>query len=155
MKRYFHGEHKTGPYFEGWYFKCQTLDGRSLALIPAFHISEHGEQSASMQVITGDRAWHLEYPASAFSASGDVLHSEIGGNCCSKEGLLLNVERRGLSLHGRLRFTGCICAIVLNGHEYRLAAYRGVKIQSWSAKDATLRQRKHRLEVSHLGYCKR
>ncbi len=155
MKKYFHGERKTGPYFEGWYFKCQTLDGRSLALIPAFHISEHGEQSASMQVITENQAWYLEYPASSFSASGDVLHIEIGGNCFSEEGLLLNVEQRGLSLHGRLRFTGCICAIVLNGREYRLATYRSVKIQSWSSEGAILRQGKHRLEVSHLGYCKR
>lgn len=241
MKKYFRRGHKTGPYFEGWYFKCQALDGRSLALIPAFHTGEHGEQGASVQVITEDRAWYLEYPASSFSASGDALPVEIDGNCFSEEGLLLNVEQRGLSLHGRLhfgpflplksdimgpfrwfanmecahsvismehtlqgrlelngcildfgggtgyaeadrgrsfpsaylwtqcrwpdcslmlsiaaiplgklRFTGCICAIVLNGQEYRLATYRGAKIQSWSSKGAILRQRKHRLEVELL-----
>ena len=27
-----------------------------------------------------------------------------------------------------LRFTGCICAVIYRGHEYRLAAYKGVKI---------------------------
>lgn len=51
---------------------------------------------------------------------------------------------------GGLHFTGCICAIVLNGQEYRIATYRGVKIQSWSPKGAVLRQGKYRLEAELL-----
>lgn len=35
---WYHGEKKTSSYFEGWYLKCQTRDGRCLALIPAIHI---------------------------------------------------------------------------------------------------------------------
>lgn len=36
--KYFHGETRSAPYFEGWYLKHQTENGQALALIPAFHI---------------------------------------------------------------------------------------------------------------------
>ncbi len=241
MKQYFHGEKKSGPYFEGWYFKCQTRDGHSLALIPAMHIREDGKKSASVQVVTEDDAWWLDYPASSFIASRDSLRIQIDGNSFSEEGLLLAIEREGLSLHGRvrfgpfqflksdimgpfrwlanmecahsvismghtlqgqlelnghvldlsggmgyieadrgrsfpkeylwtqcmwegcslmlsiaaiplgrLRFTGCLCAVVLNGQEYRLATYRGASIQHWSSKGGVLIQGKYRLEVQLL-----
>ena len=104
MKKYFHGSNKSGPYFEGWYFKCQTRDGRSLALIPAFHINENGERSASIQVVTDKQAWYLDYPVSAFAASQDSLHIVIGENRFFDAGLHLNVEQDGLSLHGRVEF---------------------------------------------------
>lgn len=241
MKQYFHGENKPGPYFEGWYFKCQTRDGHSIALIPAMNIREDGKKSASVQVITEDDAWWLEYSASSFAASPDSLRIQIGGNSFSEDGLLLDIEREGQSLHGRVlfgpfqflksdimgpfrclanmecahgvismghslegqlelngyildlcggtgyieadrgrsfpteylwtqcmwkdcslmmsiatiplcktRFTGCICAIVLNGQEYRIATYRGARIQRWSSEGAVLIQGKYRLEVQLL-----
>ena len=241
MKKYFHGANKSDLYFEGWYFKCQTQDGRSLALIPAFHASENGEQSASIQVVTDKQAWYLDYPAPAFAASQDSLCIVIDENRFSEAGLHLNVEREGLSLQGKvefgpfqtlksdimgpfrwfanmecahsvlsmrhmlqgqleinndvldfnggigyieadrgrsfpttylwtqclwdscslmlsiatiplgkLRFTGCICAIVLDGKEHRLATYRGVRIMNWSSKVASLHQGKYRLEVELL-----
>lgn len=241
MKKYFHGANKSGSYFEGWYFKCQTRDVQSLALIPAFHISENGEQSASIQVVTDKQAWYLDYPPSAFTASQDFLHIVIGENRFSEVGLHLNVEQEGLSLHGKvevgplqilrsdimgpfrwlanmecvhsvismrhtlrgqleinndvldfnagigyieadrgrsfpttylwtqclwdncslmlsiatiplgkLHFTGCICAIVLNGREYRLATYQGARILNWSSEGASLCQGKYRLEVELL-----
>lgn len=241
MKQYFYGGNKPGPYFEGWYFKCQTRDGQSFALIPAMHIREDGKKSASLQVITEDDAWWLEYSASLFIATSYSLCIQIGGNTFSEDGLLLDIEQEGLSLHGRvsygpfqflqsdimgpfqwlanmecshsvisighslqgqlalngrvlnlnggmgyieadrgrsfpteylwtqcmwegcslmlsiaaipfgkLRFTGCICAIALNGQEYRIATYRGVRIQRWSSKGAVLIQGKYRLEVQLL-----
>lgn len=241
MKQYFYGDSKSDSYFEGWYFKCQTQDGDSLALIPAIHISGDGKRSASIQVITEDRAWWLEYPALSFTASRNSLGIQIDKNCFSEDGMLLDVEREGLSMHGRvnfgpfhylesdimgpfrwlsnmecahsvismghmlqgqlklngrildlnkgtgyieadrgrsfpaaylwtqcmwedcslmlsiatipfgkIRFTGCICAIVLNGQEHRIATYRGAKIQNWSAHGAILRQGRYRLEVQLL-----
>ena len=104
MKKYFLGANKSGPYFEGWYFKCQTRGGRSLGLIPAFHISEKGEQSASIQVVTDKQAWYLDYPVSAFTASQDSLRIVIGENCFSDAGLHLYVDQEGLSLHGKVEF---------------------------------------------------
>ena len=241
MKKYFHGLNKSGPYFEGWYFKCQTKDGQSLALIPAFYIGENGHQSASIQVVTDKQAWYLDYPATAFETPQDSLHIAISENRFSDAGLYLNLEQENLSLYGKvefgslqmlksdimgpfkwfanmecvhsvismrhtlrgqleinndildfnrgigyieadrgksfptnylwtqclwdncslmlsiatiplgkLHFTGCICAIVLDGKEYRIATYRGVRILNWSSKGASLRQGKYRLEVDLL-----
>ena len=70
--KYYHGAGRRGPYFEGWYLKCQTRDGRALALIPAVHQDRTGRRSASLQVLAEDGAWWLEYPESALQASGDL-----------------------------------------------------------------------------------
>ena len=51
---------------------------------------------------------------------------------------------------GKLHFTGCICSIIQAGQEYRLATYRGVRIQNWSPEGAILIHGKHRLEVQLL-----
>ena len=44
-------------------------------------------------------------------------------------------------------FTGCICAILYGGKEYRLATYRGVRIRAASAEQLRLAQGKLFLEV--------
>ena len=48
--RFFHGGKQRGPYFEGWYLKHQSGEGKSLALIPAFHADPGGRRRASLQV---------------------------------------------------------------------------------------------------------
>ena len=240
MKQYFYGEDRHGPYFEGWYFKCQTKDGFCISFIPAMHINKAGEKSASLQIITENRSWYLEYPFSSFSASVDVLDITLAGNCFSEAGICINIEQEDLFLHGRidfgtfnrlksdimgpvrlisnmecvhcivsmnhilngklkledrvfdfdgglgyiegdrgrsfpssylwsqclwndcsvflsvakitvakLHFSGCICVIKLNEREYRLATYRGSKIENWSEKGVCLHQGRYRLEI-HL-----
>lgn len=47
-------------------------------------------------------------------------------------------------------FTGCICAIIYRGREYRLATYRGAEITQWSPNCAIIRQGKYRLAVDLL-----
>ena len=47
-------------------------------------------------------------------------------------------------------FTGCICAVLYHGKEYRLATYRGAKIEKWTPSGAVIRQGKYRLEVELL-----
>ena len=44
-----------------------------------------------------------------------------------------------------VRFTGCICAVVDRGREYRLATYRGARVERWSGSGAAIRQGKYRL----------
>ena len=48
------------------------------------------------------------------------------------------------------QFTGCICAVLHNGREYRLATYRGARIEQWSDAGAVIRQGNHRLSVQLL-----
>ena len=48
------------------------------------------------------------------------------------------------------RFTGCICAVCYGGKEYRLATYRGARVEQWSGSGAAIRQGKYRLTAELL-----
>ena len=98
------GKNKAGkPYFEGWYFKCQTKDGKTVALIPAIHRDSRGQSSASLQVISEAGTWWLEYPEAEFHVLRQPLRVSLGPNTFGEEGISLQVERSGLSLHGHLQ----------------------------------------------------
>ena len=239
--RNFHGEHKKKSYFEGWYFKHQG-SGRTVAFIPAFHIDEKGERSASLQVITDDGAHNLPFPAGAFSADKDTLAVKLGNNLFSENGVRLSVDTEELSVEGMvsygpltparpdimgpfrfvpamqcvhgvismrhdlrgsltingkricfdggtgyiesdrgssfpqtylwtqcnrfdkadcavfascadippLHFDGCICEVLYGGREYRLATYRGARVEEYSEKRLALRQGEYHLEANLL-----
>ena len=244
MMHFFRGTNGTGPYFEGWYLKHQTRQGQTLALIPAFHTGSEGRRTASIQVISNDAAWWLEYPEAQLRFSRQPFQVQIGQSSFSSQGIALHIEQDGLSLHGTLHyspftvlrsdimgpfrffagmqcshgiismghslsgtltlngerldfsnglgyietdrgrsfpsaylwtqclwdgpdqgslmlaiaaiplpvggFTGCICSIFHHGREYRLATYRGVRIEEWSPFGAVIRQGKYCLEVELL-----
>ena len=244
MTRFFHGTNRTGPYFEGWYFKHQNPQRQTLALIPAFHIDSEGRRTASLQIISKDQAWWLEYPASQLQISRQPFQVQIGQSNFGEQGIDIHIQQGGLSLCGSLRygpftalrsdimgpfrffagmqcshgvismghslsgtlklngerldfsdgigyietdrgrsfpsrylwtqcvwdrpeqgslmlaiaaiplpvggFTGCICSVLYCDQEYRLATYRGVKIEAWSSAGAVIRQGKYRLEVELL-----
>ena len=244
VTRFFHGTNRTGPYFEGWYFKHQNPRGKTLALIPAFHIDREGCRTASLQVISKDQAWWLEYPASQLQISRRPFQVQIGQSSFGEQGIDLHIQQGGLSLQGTLHygpfsvlrsdimgpfrffarmqcshgiismghslsgtlelnskrldfsdgigyietdrgrsfpskylwtqcvwdgpewgslmlaiatiplpvggFTGCICSVFYGGQEYRLATYRGIRIEAWSSAGAVIRQGKYRLEAELL-----
>lgn len=236
---YYHGAGQKGPYFEGWYLKHQGKDG-ALALIPAIHIDRRGRRSSSLQIITRERSWWLEYPCEEFCASESQLEIQMGRSRFCAQGMQLDIEREGLSLHGAVRygplsplrsnimgpfrflkmecshgvlsmrhdlegtlllngrtmsfsggtgyietdrgrsfpgaylwtqctwdegslmlsiatiplpvgsFTGCICAALSGGREYRLASYLGARVRAWSGFGAAVEQGKYRLTVERL-----
>lgn len=244
MRSSFSGTDRTGPYFEGWYFKHQSPQGQTLALIPALHIDREGHRTASLQVISKEQSWWLEYPASQLSFSRRPFQVRLGQSGFGSRGIDLHIRRDGLSLQGVLHygpltppgsdvmgpfqffggmqcshgiismghplegalmlngerldlsggigyietdrgrsfpsaylwtqcawdgpergslmlavaeiplpvggFTGCICSILTGGREYRLATYRGARIEAWSPAGAVIRQGKYRLEVQLL-----
>lgn len=47
-------------------------------------------------------------------------------------------------------FTGCICAVFHHGREYRLATYRGARLDTWSPSGAAVRQGNYRLTAELL-----
>lgn len=244
MGQFYRGENRSRSYFEGWYLKYQAPNGSALALIPALHINSDGQRGVSLQVITDNQTWWLEYPETEFEASAQSFQLRMGETTFGEQGVHLNAEQDGLALHGVLHhgpftplksdimgpfrflpgmecshgvismghtlegdlvlngetidfyggigyvetdrgrsfpssylwtqctwqepqfgslmlsiatiptaagcFTGCICAVLYGGREYRLATYRGVRIEHWSDEGATIRQGKYRLKVELL-----
>ena len=241
---FFRGTNRTGPYFEGWYFKHQNPQGQTLALIPAFHVDKEGCRTASLQVISKDQAWWLEYSETQLKVSQRLFQVQIGQSSFGHQGINLHIQQDNLSLCGSLHygpftalrsdimgpfrffagmqcahgvismghslsgtlelngecldfsggtgyietdrgrsfpskylwtqclwdgpdqgslmlaiatiplpvggFTGCICSVLYHGQEYRLATYRGAKIEKWSPSGAVIRQGQYRLEVELL-----
>ena len=47
-------------YFQGWYLKHEK-EGQVLALIPAYHRDQQGKTSASLQVVTREKAYQDVY----------------------------------------------------------------------------------------------
>lgn len=84
------------PYFEGWYYKQQASNGRTLALIPG-----KSADSAFIQVITDNESFNIPFGLSEYRKS-DVLR--VGGNEFSESGVSLCINRNKLSLSGELRY---------------------------------------------------
>ena len=101
---FFRGTNKTGPYFEGWYFKHQNPQGQTLALIPAFHIDRESRRTVSLQVISRDQAWWLEYPETQLQISRQPFQVQIGRSSFGSQGIDLHIQRDGLSLCGALHY---------------------------------------------------
>ncbi len=90
-------------YFEGWYFKNQR-GSEVISFIPACHIDEEGSPSASIQVITPERAYQVPYPYEEFSASSRKLAVRVGKNIFTERGILLNIHTEELSVTGQLKY---------------------------------------------------
>ena len=101
---FFRGTNRTGPYFEGWYFKHQNPQGQTLALIPAFHIDRDGWRTASLQVISKDQAGWLEYPEAQLQVSRQPFQVQIGQSSFGRQGIDLHIRQGNLSLCGSLRY---------------------------------------------------
>lgn len=87
-------------FFYGWYFKCQS-ETQTLSIIPAVHCSEH-KKSCSVQVITENHVWNVDYPAEAFHRiERDIW---IGKNQFGEKGILLAIHTPEVDISGKLRF---------------------------------------------------
>lgn len=100
----YHGSHKKRQYFEGWYCKQQN-DQQTIAFIPAYHIDQAGNKTASIQVVTDHGSYVTEpFPENAFHADKSKFNVQIGDNRFSQEGLNVNIHTNGLTVKGRLEF---------------------------------------------------
>ncbi len=89
-------------YFKGWYFKCGSGDN-TIALIPAFH-RHYGRQTASLQVITRDAAFHV--PLASLHYRENPLTITVGSCVFSERGMKLSLQSGTLTLQGKLAFHG-------------------------------------------------
>lgn len=100
MATYYHGATRRRSYFEGWYLKHQTQSGRALSLIPALHIDAEGRRTASLQVITENACWWLEYPE--LLAEERRFRIQLGENLFDSEGVRLQIRPAGAYPHRQL-----------------------------------------------------
>ena len=101
---FFRNTNRTGPYFEGWYFKHQSPQGQTLALIPAFHMDRKGRRTASLQVISKNQAWWLEYSEAQLKVSRQPFQVHIGQSSFGSQVINLHIQQDGLSLCGTLHY---------------------------------------------------
>lgn len=93
-------------FFYGWYFRCQSRTG-TVAVIPAVHMSEQ-KQSCSIQVITEEGTWNVEFPIRQFRINRRKLFMKIGENVFSKKGMCLNLKDGDTRIRGVFQFHGFV-----------------------------------------------
>jgi len=91
------------PFFEGWYFKHRQ-GPRTVAFIPAHHRDESGTHTASLQIITEDRAAYVEIPIRAFSVDRTAFQIRCGNSVFSRRGCWIDCPFLGERLTGELRY---------------------------------------------------
>jgi len=94
------------------------------------------------QDFTGGRGYIESDSGRSFPKWYTWVHCNAFNADCS---IMVSVAR--IPFYG-LRFWGCICVVWLNGREYRLATYKGVKILRCQKGAIELKQGKYRLVVS-------
>ncbi|MEZ4920882.1 MAG: tocopherol cyclase family protein [Saprospiraceae bacterium] len=100
----FHGWGRNRKYFEGWYFKVVSTDGKyALAFIPGISFSEDGSSvHAFIQTMYGseNKAAYERFDSSAFKPSPKRFELQLGENYFSNEKMELNLP----DVQGRIDF---------------------------------------------------
>lgn len=91
-------------YFCGWYFKSQS-DEKTLAVIAAYHRSKKSA-SSSVQLITDNGAWNVDFPYESFRKERRGFEMTVGKNSFGASGMTLDISEPGLTTSGRLGFGG-------------------------------------------------
>jgi tocopherol cyclase len=106
----YHGQGKSGPFFEGWYFKLVSPDGASrISVIPGIYIGKEPQDSHSfVQVINGiDGVSHyLPFPAEKFTFIPGEMDVHIGNNHFTQNEVELDLHSEEFNLTGKLLFSG-------------------------------------------------
>lgn len=102
--KYFYGDKKKSSYFEGWYIKQQNKE-ETIAIIPSFHIDEHGTKSSNIQIISKEGAYSFSFPYKDFYASKRRFFVKLGKSIFTESGARINLHTKELTVTGRLFFT--------------------------------------------------
>lgn len=100
----FHGWGRRRSYFEGWYYKLVTEQGRrAVAIIPGISYDQAGQGHAFIQWMDGTegKAYYHEFPVSAFRPAKDRFQLALGDNLFSARELRVRLPalRADLTFH--------------------------------------------------------
>jgi tocopherol cyclase len=104
----YHGEKKEGPFFEGWYFKLVSENGKNrISIIPGVYIGkDEADSHAFIQIIDGVKgnSHYLTYPISDFHHVPKSMQVSIAENHFSERNMQLNINQNGFRATGKLVF---------------------------------------------------
>jgi hypothetical protein len=103
----FQGARRKRSYFEGWYFKQVSPDGKAWSFIPGVSMSADGSHKRSfIQAIDGSSGatrWY-EFPFEAFRWHPKQFDIRVGSNRFSPEGLDINLDGPDGALSSKLEY---------------------------------------------------
>lgn len=97
--------HRKKEFFQGWYFKHQQGKD-TVAFIPGVCRERNGQSHAFIQVITNDHSYQATFPASQMICCQNHFGVKIDANVFTHKGIVLNIDREGLLVQGRIRYDG-------------------------------------------------
>ena len=102
----FQGSRRKRRYFEGWYFKQVSPDGKAWSFIPGVSMDAEGRRKAFVQAIDGSAGttgWY-EFPFEAFRWDRRALDIRVGDSRFSMEGIELDLDGPDGRVSASLRF---------------------------------------------------
>ena len=105
----FSGYHRSKSYFEGWYCKIQT-NKENMAFIPAYHIDNKGNRSASLQIIFDSNTYYYTFSSLQFFAASDRFAVYLDKSKFWDMGMHLDIEKPNLRLQADIHY-GNLCKV--------------------------------------------
>ncbi|MDK2981369.1 MAG: tocopherol cyclase [Chloroflexota bacterium] len=106
----YHGAGKSGPFFEGWYFKLVSADGGCrLSIIPGVYTGQAEEDChAFIQVMdsAAGSSHYLTFPYNDFSFVPGEMDVHLAGSHFTQQGISLDLHTDELDVQGEVRFSG-------------------------------------------------
>lgn len=102
----FQGARRRRRYFEGWYFKQVSADGKAWSFIPGVSMDARGRREAFVQAIdgsTGKARWY-SFPFEEFAWDARALNLRVGANRFSLSGVELDLDGPDGRVAASLRF---------------------------------------------------
>lgn len=94
---------KNKSYFMGWYYKIENKQ-ETIGIIPAFHINNRGVGTCSIQIITKNNSFYVEYPLEKMKYSKYFHKIKIGNSVFGKNGFYLNIKNGNKEIKGNIEF---------------------------------------------------
>lgn len=103
---WFQGNGKKKNYFEGWYFKIVSADGKhTWAFIPGISYGKNQSHSF-IQVINGmtGETWYFKYEPSAFNFSENSFDTRVSDSRFTSKGFRININNGANRFEGDFKF---------------------------------------------------
>jgi tocopherol cyclase len=102
----FQGKKKKRKYFEGWYFRHTNTDGFTISFIPGISLEKGRRHSFIQILVSGPKAYNIEFPHSSFSWGDNPFSINIGDSTFSEEGIIINAGNEDIRIKGSIRYGG-------------------------------------------------